>query len=102
MWIDNIKMDILEIGVSVVDWIGLAQDRYRCKLSYEPSGSMKCWKLPSSCTSCGLLSGTQLHRVSLVMKNGVFWVVTPCGSCENRRFGGIWRTSVASCSLCFS
>jgi hypothetical protein len=22
-WIDNIKMDILEIGLSVVDWIGL-------------------------------------------------------------------------------
>jgi hypothetical protein len=28
-WIDNIKMDRLEIGVSVMDWIGLAQDRYR-------------------------------------------------------------------------
>jgi hypothetical protein len=28
-WIDNIKIDLLEIGVSVVDWIGLAQDRYR-------------------------------------------------------------------------
>jgi hypothetical protein len=26
---DNIKMDPLEIGLSVVDWIGLAQDRYR-------------------------------------------------------------------------
>jgi hypothetical protein len=26
--INNIKMDLLEIGVSVVDWIGLAQDRY--------------------------------------------------------------------------
>jgi hypothetical protein len=26
-WIDNIKMDLLEIGVSVVHWIGLAQDR---------------------------------------------------------------------------
>jgi hypothetical protein len=26
-WIDNIKMHLLEIGVSVVDWIGLAQDR---------------------------------------------------------------------------
>jgi hypothetical protein len=25
--IDNIKMDLLEIGLSVVDWIGLAQDR---------------------------------------------------------------------------
>jgi hypothetical protein len=28
-WIDNIKMDLLETGFSVVDWIGLAQDRYR-------------------------------------------------------------------------
>jgi hypothetical protein len=28
-WIDNIMMDLLEIGLSVVDWIGLAQDRYR-------------------------------------------------------------------------
>jgi hypothetical protein len=28
-WIDNIKMDLLEIGLSVVDWIGLTQDRYR-------------------------------------------------------------------------
>jgi cytidine deaminase len=25
------------------------------------------------------------------MKNGVFWDVTPCGSCKNRRFGGTWR-----------
>jgi hypothetical protein len=28
-WIDNIKMDLLEIGLNVVDWIGLAVDRYR-------------------------------------------------------------------------
>jgi hypothetical protein len=28
-WIDNNKMDLLEIGLNVVDWIGLAQDRYR-------------------------------------------------------------------------
>jgi hypothetical protein len=28
-WIDNIKMDLLEIGVIGVYWIGLAQDRYR-------------------------------------------------------------------------
>jgi hypothetical protein len=26
--IGNIKMDHLEIGLNVVDWIGLAQDRY--------------------------------------------------------------------------
>jgi hypothetical protein len=28
-WIDNIKMDLLEIGLNVVDWIGLVQDRHR-------------------------------------------------------------------------
>jgi hypothetical protein len=28
-WIDNIKMDLLEIGLNVVELIGLAQDRYR-------------------------------------------------------------------------
>jgi hypothetical protein len=27
-WIGNIKTDLLEIGLNVVDWIDLAQDRY--------------------------------------------------------------------------
>jgi hypothetical protein len=26
-WVDNIKIDLLEIGWGGVDWIGLAQDR---------------------------------------------------------------------------
>jgi hypothetical protein len=25
---------------------------------------------------------------AVTMKNGIFWDVTPCGSCRNRRFGG--------------
>jgi hypothetical protein len=44
-WIDNIKMDLLERGLSVVDWIGLAKDRYMwssCERGNEPSGSIKC------------------------------------------------------------
>jgi hypothetical protein len=28
-WIDNIKMDLLEVGLIGVDWNGLAQDRFR-------------------------------------------------------------------------
>jgi hypothetical protein len=28
---------------------------------------------------------------AVTMKNGVFWDVTPCGSCKNRLFGGTWR-----------
>jgi hypothetical protein len=28
---------------------------------------------------------------AVTMKNGVFWDVTPCGSCKNQRFGGTYR-----------
>jgi hypothetical protein len=28
-WVDNIKIDLLEIELCEFDWIGLAQDRYR-------------------------------------------------------------------------
>jgi hypothetical protein len=37
-----------------------------CELGNEPSGSIKCWELQNGCTSCGLSSGTELHRVSYV------------------------------------
>jgi hypothetical protein len=46
-----------------------------CELGNEPSGSIKCWKLPSGCTTCGLSSGTQLHIVSFnssILEAGVF------------------------------
>jgi hypothetical protein len=46
-WIDNIKMDLLEIRLSVVDWIGLTQDRYKWRALVNAvmnlSGSIKCW-----------------------------------------------------------
>ena len=29
LWVDNIKMDLQEVGCGYVDWIGLAQDRDR-------------------------------------------------------------------------
>jgi hypothetical protein len=28
-WVDNIRMDLGEVGWGVVDWVGLAQDRNR-------------------------------------------------------------------------
>jgi hypothetical protein len=28
-------------------------------------------------------------NITKMMKNAVFWNVTPCGSCKNRRFGGM-------------
>jgi hypothetical protein len=30
-WVDNIRIDLVEVGWSDVDWIGLAQDRGRWK-----------------------------------------------------------------------
>jgi hypothetical protein len=28
-WVDNIMMNLVEIGLDELDWIGLAEDRYR-------------------------------------------------------------------------
>ena len=30
-WVDNIRMDLQEVGYGYVDWVGLAQDRDRCR-----------------------------------------------------------------------
>jgi hypothetical protein len=48
-WVDNIRMDLGEVGWGDVDWIGLAKvrNRWRALVSefgIEPSGSMKCWE----------------------------------------------------------
>jgi hypothetical protein len=57
-WIDNIKIDLLEIGLDVIDWIGVAQDRYRWRALV--NAVMNLWvpqtsrKLPSGYTSSGL------------------------------------------------
>jgi hypothetical protein len=31
-WLDNIRMDLVEVGWGFVDWIGLAQDRERWRV----------------------------------------------------------------------
>jgi hypothetical protein len=44
-WLNNIKMDLKEIGWGGMDLIHLAQDRDQLRAlmnSYEPSGSIKC------------------------------------------------------------
>jgi hypothetical protein len=55
--LDNIKMGLTEIGCGGVDWIGLAQDRYRWRARV--NAVLNLWvpknagKLPSGCTTCG-------------------------------------------------
>jgi hypothetical protein len=47
-WVDNIRMDLGDVGWGDVDWIGLAKDKKQvessCEFGIEPSGSMKCWE----------------------------------------------------------
>jgi hypothetical protein len=48
--VNNIRMDLGEVGWGDVDWIGLAKDRNRWRalvnseFGIEPSHSMKCWE----------------------------------------------------------
>jgi hypothetical protein len=59
-WVDNIRMDLGEVGWGDVDWIGLVQDRNRWRALLNsvlnlrvPRNAGKLW---SGLTSSGLLS----------------------------------------------
>jgi hypothetical protein len=42
-WVDNIRMDLVEVGWGYVDWIGLSKVESSCEFGIELSGSLKCW-----------------------------------------------------------
>jgi hypothetical protein len=45
-WVDNIKIDLREIGWDEMDWIDLAQGREgSCEHGEEPSGVLKFWEV---------------------------------------------------------
>jgi hypothetical protein len=66
--VDNIKLDLVEIVLGGVDWIGMAQDRDKWRVLV--NALMNLWvllnagKLSNGYTTDGLLSSAQLHRVS--------------------------------------
>jgi hypothetical protein len=67
-WVDNIRMDLGEMGWGDLDWIGLAQDRNRWRTLVNSVLNLRVpWnagKLLSGLTFKGLLSSVQLHIVS--------------------------------------
>jgi hypothetical protein len=67
-WVDNIRMDLGEVGWGDVNWIGLAKDRNRWRalvnlvLNLRVPQNVR--KLSSGLTSGGLFHSAQLYRVS--------------------------------------
>jgi hypothetical protein len=68
-WVDNIMMDLGEIGFGGMDWIDLAQDRDKHRDLVNAVINLRVplnfGKLLSGCTTCGLLSSAQPHIVNL-------------------------------------
>jgi hypothetical protein len=67
-WVDNIRIDLGEVGWGDVDWIGLAKDRsrWRALVNWALNLRVPCnaGKLSSGIASSGLSSSVLLHRVS--------------------------------------
>jgi hypothetical protein len=66
--VDNIRMNLVEVGWGDVDWVGLAQDRNRWRALVNAVTNFRVplhvGKLSTVLTTGGLSSGAQLHRVS--------------------------------------
>jgi hypothetical protein len=67
-WVDNIRMDLVDVRWGDVDWIGLAQDRGRWRAVVNSVLSFRvpytAVKVSSVQTTRDLSSSTQLHGVS--------------------------------------
>jgi hypothetical protein len=66
-WLDNIRTDLVEVGGGDVHWIGLVQDKDRCRALVNsllnlrvPQSAGKLWSVQ---TTRDLSSSAQLHRV---------------------------------------
>jgi hypothetical protein len=72
-WIDNIKMDLLEIRLNVVDWIGLSQDRYSWRALVN---SVMNLRVPSNAGNCRVAAQLVASRAVLSSTELVSWLIS--------------------------
>jgi hypothetical protein len=81
--VDNIKMDLREIGCGGMDWIDLAQDRDQWRILVNVVMNLQVpycvGKSLSSCTTGGFSRRAHLHGVSL-FHVAVFCILKPCST----------------------
>jgi hypothetical protein len=77
MGITNIKMDLAEPVWGNVDWTGADQDRDKWRALVNSVMNLQVVRFEVS--------------TAVTIKNVVFWDASSCGSCKNRRFGGMHR-----------
>ena len=84
-WVDNIRMDLQEVGCGYMDWIGLAQDRDRWRALVSAVMNLRVpWNVGNFLTSCKPVSfsrRTLQHGVSkytlsvFSLKNAVCFII---------------------------
>jgi hypothetical protein len=78
-------------------WLRAVLSSLRSRQSMEPKALLPCFQehsnkpYPEPDKSNPYCPNAISPRTILILKNGVIWDVTPCGSCKNRHFGGTWR-----------
>ena len=74
-WVDNIRMDLQEVGCGYMDWIGLAQDRDRWRTLVSAVMNLRApWNAGNFLTSCKPVSfsrKTLHHGVSMYSANNL-------------------------------
>ena len=87
-WVDNIRMDLQEVGYGYMDWIGLAQDRDRWRTLVSAVMNLRVpWNTgnfltsckPVSCSRRTLLHGVSKYKISSLLLVSYYSGVSPCG-----------------------
>jgi hypothetical protein len=61
-WVDNIKMDLREVGWDGVDWTDIAQDRDQWRALVNTVLNLGSWKFLRGCTIGGFSIRAQLRK----------------------------------------
>ena len=73
-WVDNIRMDLQEVGCGYVDWIGLAQDRDRWRTLVSTVMNLRVpWNAGNFLTSCKPVSFSRRTLHHGVSKYGIYY-----------------------------